>query len=84
MNNFELHEKAINLSDKLSKYQLARLLVQATRLVDYNDRFQDNDMDYKTSPFGNEVRDWLSENLLTVHPDADFATFTDNRKEKTK
>lgn len=81
MNNFELHEKATSLSDKLSKYQLAKLLVQATRLVDYNDRYQDNDLDYRTSPFANEVRNWLEANLTLVHPDADFTTFTEGTKE---
>lgn len=76
MNNFELHEKAQVLSDTHSSYQLARMLVEAVRLLDYSDRYSDTDLDYVSSPFANnDVRDFLSKHLKTVHPDADFAEF---------
>ncbi len=75
MNNFELHEKAQLLSDTNTSYQLAKMLVEATRLLDYSDRYSDTDITYTTSPFASEVREWLSKNLKTIHPDADFAEF---------
>lgn len=75
MTNFELHEKAQVLSDTHTPYQLARMLVEATRLLDYSDRFSDTDQEYINSPFAKDVREWLSNNLKTIHPDADFAEF---------
>lgn len=79
MDNFELHEKAQFLADTETAYRLAKMLVQATELLDNSDRYQDNDLEYVTSPFGNEVRTWLSENLTKVIPDADFAVFTEEQ-----
>ncbi|CAH9014159.1 hypothetical protein VP424E501_P0171 [Vibrio phage 424E50-1] len=75
MNNFELHELATTLSDTHTPYQLAKLLVQATELLDNSDRYSDNDPDYRGTPFCEDVRTWLSENLKTINPDADFADF---------
>lgn len=75
MNNFELHEKAQVLSDTHTSYQLARMLVEAVRLLDYSDRYSDTDLDYVSSPFAKEVREFLGKHLKTIHPDADFAEF---------
>jgi len=75
MNNFELHEKAQVLSDTHTSYRLARILVEAVRLLDYSDRYSDTDLDYVSSPFAKDVREFLSKHLKTVHPDADFAEF---------
>ncbi len=76
MNNFELHERAQTLSDTYTPHQLAEMLIGATKLLDDNDRFEDNNFEYRDSPHGRNVRDWLSENLLKILPDAEFAVFT--------
>ncbi|UUW39830.1 hypothetical protein VP14_143 [Vibrio phage VPMCC14] len=75
MDNFELHEKAKVLSDTHTPYQLARMLVEAVRLLDYSDRYSDTDLDYISSPFAKDVRMFLGKHLKTVHPDSDFAEF---------
>jgi len=75
MDNFKLHELATNLSDTYTPYQLAKMLVQCTELLDSSDRYQDNDQDYRNSPFCNDVRSWLKDNLTKIIPDLDFTDF---------
>lgn len=76
MNNFEIHEQAQVLSDTKSSYELARMLVEATELLDNFDRFQDSDFEYRESPFCNEVRTWLQQHLKKVIPNVSYTDFS--------
>lgn len=73
MNNFELDEQATQLSDTHSSYKLARMLVEATELLDNFDRYHDADFEYRQSPFCDEVRTWLQQHLKKVISNTSYA-----------
>lgn len=76
MNNFKLNKLTLQLVDTKSHYEVAKLLVQVTTLLDSFDRYEDSNSDYRESPFGSEVREWLDTNLTEINPEADFADFS--------
>lgn len=64
-----------HLTSNYTSHQLSEVLIKAVELLYDFDRYEDDNHEYRNSPFGKEVREFLEGNLKTVCPERDFSDF---------